>query len=56
MEETTGPCEDAYPANVLDLLAATDNAHALDWPSRRRALLASRAVLKAKPVPQPGTS
>ena len=54
MEESMGPCEDACPAKVLDLLTATDNAHALDWRSRRRARLASRAILKAKPVPRPG--
>ena len=54
MEESMGPCEDACPAKVLDLLTATDNAHALDWRSRCRARLAERAVQKAKPVPRPG--
>ena len=54
MEESMGPCEDACPAKVLDLLTATDNAHALDWRSRCRARLAERAVQQAKPGPRPG--
>ena len=54
MEESMGPCEDACPAKVLDLLTATDNAHALNWRSRCRARLAERAVQQAKPGPWPG--
>jgi hypothetical protein len=54
MEESMGPCEDACPAKVLDLLTATDNAHALDWRSRCRARLAERAIQHAKPGPRPG--
>ena len=54
MEESMGPCEDACPAKVLDLLTETDNAYALDWRSRCRARLADRAIQNARPLPRPG--
>ena len=39
MTENMGPYEAECPAAILDLLTATENAHALDWRRRCRASL-----------------
>lgn len=54
MSESMGPCEDACPSAILDLLTPTTNPLALDWRARCRARLAERQAIRARPSPRPG--
>lgn len=53
MDETMGPCEDACPASILDLLSPTDSEWATAWRNRCRANIESKKLptaLKNLPV------
>jgi hypothetical protein len=54
MDETMGPCEDACPKAILDLLTPTDWLYAVAWRTRCHERLEDRRKLAAKPLPQPG--